>query len=140
MYTVKKKIKPPKNRSTKKRLTKGAVNAGTIFVLFILFIVGGGSSLMVGNFLPNETKNIGQEVIIISETPENAKNNLQLYTFPGATYTPTPSPTPTPEPTDRPTSGGGDGGGSGDGDGGNNSPKSGSGGGGGGGSSGGTAR
>jgi len=55
----------------------------------------------MGNGIPSTVPpKPGQEVVIISPTPGEAKNNLQLYALEGATITPTSPPLPTsPPPT-----------------------------------------
>lgn len=93
---------------------RGALGAGTAYVVMIMLVVLTAGSLMVGNIIPTTTTvTSGQEVIIATNTPEPKKNNLQLYYFPGATYTPTPTPTTPPQPDVKWGGGGGSGGGGG---------------------------
>ncbi len=84
---------------------KGELSAGMAYMILAILIIVAGGSLMTGSIIPNPNKspNTGQPVITIPAQTKPAKNNLQLFTFPGATYTPTPSPTPTPKPTPNPT-------------------------------------
>jgi hypothetical protein len=121
------------NKKIKRYTNKGALGAGTAYALLAMLIIMSAGSLMIGNIVPKEDAPVtGQTVILLSTTPEAEKNNLQLYTFPGATYTPTPSPTSLPQPQNEGNSNwsGGSGGGSGSGgsdnwgggDGGSNSP------------------
>jgi len=75
----------------------------TYAILAILIAFAGGS-LMIGSIAPISTTSPtgGQPVITLPAQTNPTKNNLQLFTFPGATYTPTPSPTPIPTPTVEP--------------------------------------
>lgn len=94
--------------------TKGALSAGMTYVILTILIIIAGGMLMTGSIIPLSTKSPegGQPVITLPASKNPAKNDLQLFTFPGATYTPTPSPTPTPTPTPPPDDddGGDDGG------------------------------
>jgi len=93
---------------------RGALGAGTAYVVMIMLVVLTAGSLMVGNIIPTTTTvTSGQTVIISTNTPEPRKNNLQLYYFPGATYTPTPTPTTPPQPQVQWPHGSGGGGGGG---------------------------
>lgn len=103
---------------------KGALGAGMAYAILGMLVIASAAVMMTGNIAPtNLNPDAKQPAIIMTNTPEPAKKNLQLYTFPGATYTPTPSPTPTPTPTDVPQQSGGGGGG-----GGHNAPNGGGGG------------
>lgn len=111
---------------------RGALGAGTAYALLAMLVIMSAGSLMIGNIIPNEEgPTSGQTVILLSTTPEAEKNNLQLYYFPGVTFTPTPSPSPVPQPQNEGGNNwdgsGGSGDGSGSGDGGNNAPDGGSG-------------
>lgn len=104
---------------------KGALGAGMAYALLAILVVSFASVMMIGNITPHQNAPTGtQPVIIITKPPEPQKSNLQLYTFPGATYTPTPTPTTPPQPDQS----GGDSGGSGEGDGGHSAPDTGGGG------------
>ncbi len=91
---------------------KGGLGAGMAYVILSILIVIAGGSLITGGIVPNPNKspNTGQPVITMPAQTKPAKDDLQLYTFPGATYTPTPSTTPIPQPTPKPTDAGGGGG------------------------------
>ncbi|MBU3979696.1 hypothetical protein KKF69_08525 [Patescibacteria group bacterium] len=84
--------------------TKGGISAGMTYAILAILIAFAGGSLMIGSIAPISTTSPtgGQPVITLPIQANPAKNNLQLFTFPGATYTPTPSPTPTPQPTHEP--------------------------------------
>lgn len=115
---------------------RGALGAGTAYALLAMLVIMSAGSLMIGNIIPNEEgPTSGQTVILLSTTPEAEKNNLQLYYFPGVTFTPTPSPSPVPQPQNEGGNnwGGGGGSGGGSGDGGSSAPDGGGGSGGGGG-------
>lgn len=125
----KKSVAHAKTKATKKvvkknKYNRGALGAGTAYVILAMLVVGAAGSMMIGSIAPSsKSPNTGQEVIIATNTPEPKKSNLQLYYFPGATYTPTPSPTIPPQPDVRRNEGGnrGGGGGRGGGPGGNSS-------------------
>src|SRR5438876_1101066 len=77
-----------------KRYNKGALGAGFAYAMLATLVILAAGSVMIGNISPNtKSPQTGQSVIISLQQPEPSKNNLQLYTFPGATETPTPSPT-----------------------------------------------
>jgi len=125
--TLKKKIihKHTHARRIKRKYNKGALGAGMAYTILTLLVVFSAAFLMIGNLAPQVADPVnGQRVVVLTITPEGAKNNLQLYTFPGATYTPTPTPTPTPEPTSPPQPPGN---GNDNGDGGNHSAPEGNG-------------
>lgn len=106
-----KKVSITKKRSLKKKWRKGALGAGMAYAILAMLIVFSAGAMMVGNIFPEAKNPINnQPVIIMTNTPEQQKNNLQLYTFPGATYTPTPTPTPTPTTPPPPANPGGGGG------------------------------
>lgn len=110
--TMKKKHKL-KITKTAKRF-RGALGAGMAYAILGMLVIASAAVMMTGNIAPtNMNPDAKQKAIIMTNTPEPAKKNLQLYTFPGATYTPTPSPTPTPTPTDVPQQPGGNGNGDG---------------------------
>ena len=135
------KHKPNSKVSKKKYINKGTLGAGFAYMVLAILVIIGAGSLMIGSIIPqSKSPESGQSVIITTPNPEQSKDNLQLYYFQGATYTPTPSPTlPPPQPQQRQGSPGG-GSGSGGGDGGSSSPGGSGGGTGGGSGSGGTAR
>src|SRR5438874_205712 len=94
------------------RYNKGALGAGTAYAILGILVIMAAGTLMIGSIVPKGMPNAnGQPVIISTNTPEPKKSNLQLYDFPGATYTPTPTDTPTPTPTEVPQNNGGGGGG-----------------------------
>jgi len=70
------------------------------FALLGIFAILGMSVLMVGNIVPINKGN-GVPVIILTNTPEPRKSNLQLYTFPAIILTQTPVPTNPPQPQER---------------------------------------
>jgi hypothetical protein len=101
------KNKPTLSKRPKKTYTpKGELSAGMAYLILAILIIVAGGSLMTGNFIPSSSKSPtdGQPVITLPANTSKAKNNLQLFTFPGATYTPTPTPTPIPTATPEPTS------------------------------------
>jgi len=81
---------------------KGELGAGMTYVILAILVIITGGSLMTGNIIPYSNPAGGQPVITLPVQNKPAKDDLQLYTFPGVTYTPTPSPTPTPTPTPKP--------------------------------------
>lgn len=112
------------NTPPKKYLTKGAMGAGMLYIILAIMIITAGAGLLIGNITPSNSPTGNQPVVIVSPQTNSSKNNLQLYTFPGITYTPTPTPSPNPPKPQTPGGGGGGGGG-----GGNQTPNSGGGGG-----------
>jgi hypothetical protein len=88
----------------------GGVGPGFIFTILTLMVLIGGALMMIDNLVPEDqgASAFEQKVIIITPTGEAARQNLQLYTFPGETLTPTFSPTPTFAPTQYPQPGGND--------------------------------
>lgn len=111
------KIKKKSNSIRRKTKLKGRLGAGTLYAVVGLLIVMLGAVSMIGNIVPlsNKSPLSGQPVIISPPKIETQKDNLQLFTFPGITYTPTPLPTTPPGPGSRwdddNKSGGGGGGG-----------------------------
>jgi uncharacterized membrane protein YgcG len=113
------------SRVSKKGLNRGALGAGTAWALMGMAVIALGGTAMLGSIVPQgRESDQGQPVVLISPQLDPAKNNLQLETFPGVTFTPTPTPTvPPPPKTDSPQGGssgstggsGGSGGGSGSG-------------------------
>ncbi|MEK7571761.1 MAG: hypothetical protein AAB553_05805 [Patescibacteria group bacterium] len=96
----------------KKGYFKGALGAGTAYAILGMLVIAFGAAAMLGDIVPQNKNPIdNQPVIIISNTQSPPRDNLQLYTFPGVTYTPTPSPTPVPTNPPQPQTGGGSGGG-----------------------------
>lgn len=89
-----------KTTRAKKYINKGGLGAGMAYVILGLLVIAAGGSLLIGNIIPISSKSPsgGQPVIILPPNTKPANNNLQLFTFPGATYTPTPSPTTPPQP------------------------------------------
>src|SRR5438067_918857 len=82
------------------KLNKGSLGAGMAYAILGMLVIMAAGVLMIGSIVPRNTENQnGQVVIIATNTPQPGKSNLQLYDFPGATYTPTPTDTPTPTPT-----------------------------------------
>jgi hypothetical protein len=71
------------------------------FALFLILVIAVLSMMMVGGIpLVNDgTTETG--VIPVSTNPEDEKDNLQLYTFPGLTQTPTPTPLAPPQPREE---------------------------------------
>ncbi len=84
----------------KKTVLRGRLGAGTLYAVVGLLIVTLGAVSMIGNIVPlsNKSPLSGQPVIISPPKIEAQKDNLQLFTFPGITYTPTPLPTTPPGP------------------------------------------
>lgn len=101
-----------RKRRKKIYTAKGGLGAGMTYVILAILVIITGGSLMTGNIIPYSSPTGGQPVITLPAQTKPAKDDLQLYTFPGATYTPTPSPTPTPTPTPKPKPKDDDGGGS----------------------------
>src|ERR1017187_692112 len=71
---------------------KGTSNTGTLFIIVLLLVVFSAAFMMIGGQLPSMQAKFPneQQIIIITPTPEGAKNNLQLLTFYGITPTPPP--------------------------------------------------
>jgi hypothetical protein len=105
----------------KKYSSRGTLGAGMLYIVFAILIITAGGAVLIGNITPSISPTGYQPVVIISPQSESSKNNLQLYTFPGATYTPTPTPTTPPQPQ-RPGGPGGGPPGPGPGPGNNNAP------------------
>lgn len=79
---LKHRKKDTRKISLTKRRSRGAVGAGTMYVLAILLLISAGSFLFMGGKLPNENApQDGQVVMPVTNTPEPDKKNLQLYTF-----------------------------------------------------------
>lgn len=89
------KNKTPPNKKVYK--AKGGITAGTAYALLAVLIALAGGSLMIGNitsFSSTSPSAVGrQPVITVPPKSKAAQNNLQLFTFPGVTYTPTPPQT-----------------------------------------------
>ena len=80
----------PRKKAISKKRARGAVGAGTMYVLFILLLVSAAGFLFMGGKLPEESgPENGMQVIPITNTPEPSKRNLQLYTFGFTTAAPT---------------------------------------------------
>ncbi len=99
------------SRSTKNRPSRGSMGAGTLYAVVALLIIAFGATSMIGNIVPLTSKSpgSGQPVNVSPPDTDNARDNLQLFTFPGATYTPTPSPTTPPQPQQSWSNSGGSG-------------------------------
>jgi hypothetical protein len=68
---------------------KGEGNIGSLFIVVCLVVAASGAFMFIGGQLPSPKANPnGQQVIVITPTPETAKNNLQLLTFYGVTPVP----------------------------------------------------
>lgn len=81
------------NKNTWSVLNKG--EAGNMFVMaFLLLIFVLGFSFIGGQLPRPKADNTGPQVIIVTQPPEQSKQNLQLYTFMGITPTPPPPPPP----------------------------------------------
>jgi len=95
--------KRTKSKSIKNTAFKGRLGAGTLYFVVGLAILGLGAAAMTGNITPLSTKSpeTGQPVNVTPPSLERERSNLQLFTFPGATYTPTPAPTLPPQPQQR---------------------------------------
>lgn len=96
---MKNKLNRSKHPKKKFYTPKGELSSGMAYVVLAILIIVAGGSLMTGNIIPRSYPTRGQPVITLPIQIKPGKDNLQLYTFPGATYTPTPSPTPLPIPT-----------------------------------------
>jgi hypothetical protein len=106
------KKKSARKTVSHKKYTRGALGAGMAYVILAMLILVAAGTTMIGSIVPTGKGEYGMPVVIMTHSPDGRKNNLQLETFPGATYTPTPTPTATPTPTTPPPPpGGGDGGG-----------------------------
>ena len=97
------------NSKTKKSLvnnhtlSKGGIDAGTVYAVLLLGVVLGGAYMMLGNIDPNlQSPDQDQPVIVKSATDQSVHSNLQLKDFGGVTLTPTPTPSPSPTPTPTP--------------------------------------
>lgn len=86
----------------KKYSYKGTAGAGMLYIVFAILVITAGAAVLIGNITPSVSPTGYQPVVITGPQSESSKNNLQLYTFPAAIYTPTPSPTPSPTPTETP--------------------------------------
>lgn len=74
-------------------LERGEVADGALYVVVILVVIGSAGFLFSGSLpSPRTPKTIGQQVMVLSPSPQNARSNLQLYTFNGVPVTPTSSP------------------------------------------------
>jgi hypothetical protein len=87
------------------KIFKGGLGAGTLYAIVALLLVALGGSLMIGSITPITTseeesylRQIRQPVNIHPARTQLEQDNLQLFTFPGTTYTPTPAPTFPPQP------------------------------------------
>jgi hypothetical protein len=78
---------------------KGVANTGTIFIVLFLLVIITSAFMMIGGQLPGmrASNPSGQQIIIITPTPQEKKDSLQLLTFYG--ITPTPLPTSAPSTT-----------------------------------------
>src|SRR5476651_2246283 len=109
---MKKKKILPKKKALNRKYAKGALGAGFAYAVLTMLVVLAAGSAMIGSIAPSsKSPQQGQSVIITTKVPEQSKSNLQLYTFPGITFTPTPSPTPVPQPQQNGGGGGGQSGG-----------------------------
>jgi hypothetical protein len=91
-------MKNKKNMAQVKRIkakkNKGALGSGTLFVVILILIVSALAFTLIGGQLPQlDSNQTGAPVSIITKPPEDAKTNLQLYTFSGATLAPSLPPT-----------------------------------------------
>lgn len=108
------KKKPVRKVIKHKKYNRGALGAGMAYAILAMLVIVAAGTTMIGSIVPTGKGDGGMPVVVMTHSPNGQKNNLQLETFPGATYTPTPTPTATPTPTDPPpppNSGGGGGGG-----------------------------
>lgn len=70
---------------------KGDIGTGTMYVIIIILLMSFAAFTLIGGQLPQlDNSQVGQPVAIVTNAPEPAKRDLQLYTFFGATITPTP--------------------------------------------------
>jgi hypothetical protein len=127
-----------KKLSRKTKLSKGALGAGTAYVVLALLVIMAAGTMMIGSIVPkSKSPTSGQAVILFPHSLAPSHSNLQLETFQGAPPTLTPIPTTPPQPQSSGGSHYGSGGGSswsgggGSGGGGSHSPVGGGGGGGG---------
>jgi hypothetical protein len=74
------------------KLNRGSIGDGTLYLLVLLFVLVSGSVLLVGSLPKVDPPPSGSSVIILSPSAEPTRSQLQLYTFYGATVTPTSSP------------------------------------------------
>lgn len=87
-------------RVSKARVNKGKIDRGTIFWGIFIVLAGSFAYTLIGAQLPKlDNSKTGSPVVIITPPPEEARKNLQLYTFQGVTVTPTPTPAPTTPPS-----------------------------------------
>ena len=77
------------------KYTNGFIASGTLFVVVLILITTTlAFSLIGGQFPQLDNSKLGDIVAIVTNPPEQAKNNLQLYTFSGVTITPSVTSAP----------------------------------------------
>lgn len=82
----------PKNKSllnVLKKLQQGSV--GNIVVIGVMALMVGVGAAAIDGFNPAGPPNNGEEVKVVSPTPDSTKQNLQLQTFGYVTIAPTPA-------------------------------------------------
>ncbi len=97
-------MKTKKKLLRKKNLIyKGSAGNGMVFVVIIILIMVAIAFNLIGGQLPRlDNRQLGNPVVLVTSSPQNAKKNLQLYTFIGMTITPSPTPIPAANPTPPP--------------------------------------
>lgn len=77
---------------TNTSMDRSRIDRGAIFVVIFLVTALTLGYLMVGGTLPTKLPGYNNNLVnVVIPTPQPAKNNLQLYTFSGATITPYPT-------------------------------------------------
>ncbi len=86
-----------------KRYNNGLILSGTLFVVVVLLIVTSLAFTLIGGQFPQlDNSKVGGAVAIVTNPPEQAKNNLQLYTFSGITIAPPIPPAANPPAANPP--------------------------------------
>lgn len=87
----------------KNSIYKGGAGNGMVFVVIIMLMMVAIAFALIGGQLPQlDNSKVGNPVVLVTSAPQNAKRNLQLYTFIGMTITPSPTPIPAANPTPTP--------------------------------------
>lgn len=95
MRKTKKQTKKAKLNRFFHRLQKGKIERGAIFVVIILVTLMFAAYIFVGGTLPTKLPGANNNLVVVAPPSlQPAKNNLQLYTFSGATVTPVPTSVP----------------------------------------------
>lgn len=88
-------MRKKRKKLNRKKNMRGSISSG-IIIFLITLTIGIGSLLTGGFVINNQPKPDAEKVAIVLPSAHTPENNLQLYTFLGATLTPTPLPTAPP--------------------------------------------